>query len=87
MYQYTYGMIITINSDNNRYEGIWYKYKKMIYSHIYPSTYDVSMHMLLPKHILVHKRDDNDDMILLPYVSTFYATLIVKGMINISGCE
>ena len=61
-------------------------HKKKIYSHIYPSTYDVRVHMLLHKHVLVHIRDDNDELILLPYVSTLYATYTIKVMTNISKC-
>ena len=44
---------------------------------MYTSTYDVRVHMLLPKRVLVYTRDDNNKLILLPYVSTFNATFIV----------
>ena len=50
-----------IKSDNNWYEVIWYVNKKMIYSHIYSSTYDVRAHMILPKKVAVHIRDDNNE--------------------------
>ena len=76
-YWYTYGMRITINSYNNWYEVIWYAHKKMLYSHIYPSTYDIHAQMILPKNVLVHIRDENYMMILLPYVSTLYATYVI----------
>ena len=33
----------------------------MIYSHIYPSTYELRVQMILPKHVLVHIRDKNND--------------------------
>ena len=36
--RYTYGMIILIKSDNDRYDVIWYLHKEIIYSHIYSST-------------------------------------------------
>ena len=49
-------------------QGYWVCAQKMIDSHIYPSTYDVRVQILLPNHVLVHIRDDNDDIILLPYV-------------------
>ena len=74
---YIYRMIIMINPDNNWYGVIWYMYKKNIYSHIYPSTYGVHVQMLSPKHVLLHIRDDNYDMILLSYVSTLYATYVI----------
>ena len=45
---------------------------KTIDSHIYTSTYDVRMRVLLNKCVLVHIRDENGDLILLPYVSTLY---------------
>ena len=51
------------------------KQQILIYIPVY--TYDVRVKMLLPKHILVHILDENDNMILLPYVSTFYAALII----------
>ena len=71
-YWYTYGMIIMIKSDKNLYEVIWYVHNKMLYSHIYTSIYDVREQMILPNHGLVHIWDENDDLILLPYVSTLY---------------
>ena len=86
-YYYTYGTIITIEPDNNWYEVIQYMRKKMIYSHKYSSTYDVRVQMLLPKNVLVYIRYENKDLILIPYVSTFYATYAIKGMTNISGCK
>ena len=64
-----------IKSDNNWYEVIWYVHKKK--SHIYPSTYDLLMQMILPEHVLVHIWDDNDELILLLYVSPLYATYSV----------
>ena len=66
-----------IKSDNDWYKCIGYMLKRTIYSRLYTSTYDVRVHMLLPKRVLVHTRDDNDELILLPYVSTFYATFII----------
>ena len=53
-----------LNSDNNWYEVIWYVHNKMLYSHIYPSTYDVHSHMILTKYILVHIRGDNYELLL-----------------------
>ena len=35
----------------------------MIYSHIYPSTYKARVQMILPDHVLVHIRDDNNDQV------------------------
>ena len=57
-----------INSDNN-----WYVHKKTPYSNTYPSTYDVHAHMISPKHVLVHIRDDNYEKILF---STFVNSLL-----------
>ena len=82
-----YGMILIINPDNDWYEVIGYVHNKAIYFHIYPITYDVLVQMLLPNHVLVHVRDENNNVILLPYVPTFYSTFVIKGMINISGYE
>ena len=39
--------------------------KKTIDFHIYPSTYNVHLQMILPMNVLVHIRDENYDMILL----------------------
>ena len=66
-----------IKSGNNWYVVIWFMRKKMIYSNIYPSAYNVRMQMLLPKHVLVHIQDENDELILYPYVSTIYETILV----------
>ena len=76
-----------INSYNNWYEDIWYMHKKTIYSHIFPSTYDVRVQMLLHKWVLVHIRNDNKDMILLAYLLDFYYKFFMKGMTNICGCK
>ena len=35
----------------------------MIYSHIYPSAYEVIVQMILPEHVLVHIRDENNDQV------------------------
>ena len=51
------------------YGVIWYIYNKMIFTHIYPITYGVRVCMILPKRVLVHIRDDNDELICLKYVS------------------
>ena len=51
MYRYIYAMIIVIKPDNNWYAVICYMHKKTRYSHIYPSTYNVRVHMLLPKRV------------------------------------
>ena len=59
----------------------------MTYSHTYPSTYDVHAQMLLPKHVLVHIRDESYELILLLYVSTLYAAYFIKGMEHISVCD
>ena len=76
-YWYTYGMRKLINSDNNWYEVIWYIHKKTLYPHIYPSTYSVCVHMILPKHALVHIQDDNNELIWLTYVSNIYVTYVI----------
>ena len=76
-YRYTYGMRINIKSDNKFYDVIWYVQKKILYSRIYTSTYDVRVQIILPKHVLVHKWDDNNGLILLPNVSTLYATYFI----------
>ena len=36
-----------IKSDNKCYDFILYVHKKMIYSHIYPSIYEVSVQMII----------------------------------------
>ena len=54
MYWYTYRTRIIIKLDNNWYEVIGYVHKKTTYSPIYPSTYDVRVHMILHENILVH---------------------------------
>ena len=54
-----------------------YAQEKDIFSYIYPSTYGILVQILLPKHVLVHIRDGKDDLILLPYVSTFYSTYVI----------
>ena len=77
MYRYTYRMKIMINLDNNLYKVLWYRHKKTIYYHIYPSTYDISVQILLHRHVMVHMQYANNDMILLPYVYTFYAIFII----------
>ena len=53
------------NSDNDWYEVFGYMRKKMIYSHIYPSTYvhTTYVHMLLPKHVFKNIRDENGKLI------------------------
>ena len=33
----------------------------MIYSHIYPSTYELHVQMILPENVPVHIQDDNND--------------------------
>ena len=33
----------------------------MLYSHIYPSNYEVHVQMVLPEHVLLHIWDDNND--------------------------
>ena len=66
-----------INSDNEWYDVIWYIHKNMIYYHIYPSTYNVRVQMLLHKCVLVLIWDENYDLIVLSYVSTLYATYVV----------
>ena len=33
----------------------------MIYYHIYPSTYEVRVKMILPEQVSVHIRDENKD--------------------------
>ena len=68
MYRYTYGMRIIINPDNN-----WYVHKKTPNYNTYPSTYDVHAHMISPKYVLVHIRDDNYGMLLF---STFVNSLL-----------
>ena len=35
----------------------------MIYSHIFPSTYEVRVRMILPDHVSVHIRDENNDQV------------------------
>ena len=78
-YKYTYRMGITTKSGNKCYEVLWYIQKKTIYSHIYTSTYNVRVRMLLPKHVLVDIRDENDKLILLSYVSNFYAKHYIRN--------
>ena len=55
-------------------------HNKTIYSHIYPSTYFVRVQILLPKHALMHMRDENDEIILLPYVPTLYTMFFIELM-------
>ena len=76
-----------INSGIKWYAVIWYMRKKMIYYNIYTSTYNVHMQMLLPKHVLVHIQDENDELILLLYVSTIYDTILIKVISDISVCK
>ena len=45
-----------------------YMHKKTLYFHIYHSIYDVRVQILLPNYVLVHIQDENDGLILLPYV-------------------
>ena len=45
------------------------------------------MQMLLPKHVLVHIQDENDELILLLYVSTIYDTILIKVISDISVCK
>ena len=66
-----------VNSDNNWYKVIVYVHNKMIYSHMYTSTYDLRVQILLPQHVLVYIRVEKDNMMLLPYVSTFYTTFVI----------
>ena len=73
---YRYRMVIMIKSDNDWYEVIGYVHKKKMYSHIYTSTYNIRMQMLIPKRVLVHIWYENGDLIL-PYVSTFYAAYFI----------
>ena len=77
MYWYIYEIIIMINSDNGWSKVIWYIHKKPIYSDIYPSTYDIRVQILLSKHVLVHVRDENYNMLLLSYVSTIYVIYVI----------
>ena len=63
-------MVIITKLDINWYEVIKFMHEKMIYSQIYPITYEVRVHILFPKCVLVHIRDEKYDMILLSYVST-----------------
>ena len=72
-YRYTCRMIIIIKSDNDWYEVICYVQNKMLYSRIYLSTYDVRVQIILPNPALVHIQDDNNELVLLPYLSTLYA--------------
>ena len=58
---------------------------KKICIFVYPSTYDIRVQMLLPKHLLVHIRDEDGELILLPYVSTLLVAYVISGMTNISG--
>ena len=51
-------------------------HNKIIYSRICPSIYNVPVHILLPKQAVVQIQDESDKLILLPYVSTFYATYL-----------
>ena len=44
-------MRIMIKLDNNWNEVIWYVHKKTIYSHIYPSTDDVRVQIMLPEYV------------------------------------
>ena len=76
-----------IKSNNYWHEVIRYVHKKPIYSHIYTSTYNVYNQMLLLKCVLVHIWDENGKLVILPCISTFYAKLIIKGIINMMLVE
>ena len=76
---------MTINSDKKWYEVIWYVHKLKIYFHTYPSTYEVRAHMILPKHISIQIRDDNDELIYLTSVSYSIRHIFHKRNDNVSG--
>ena len=52
-----------MKSDNNLYGIIRYVYSKTIYIYIYTIPYDVRLQMIIPKHILVYIRINNDELI------------------------
>ena len=66
---------------------MWYVHKKRIDYHIYPSTYTICVHIIIPKHILVQIRDDNYALISLSYVLTPYSTYVINGIPNMCGCK
>ena len=76
-----------INSDNKWYEVFWYVYKYVIYTHIYPSTHDVRVQIILSKHVLVHIRDGNDELMCLQYVSHSLQHIHHIRNENIIGCK
>ena len=45
------------------------------------------MQMLLHKHVLVHIQDENEELILLLYVSAIYDTILIKVISDISVCK
>ena len=80
-------MRITINSDNNWYEVIWYVQNKTIYYHIYPSTYKVWVQMILHKHVSVYIRYDNEELIYLQYMSYYLRHIHYIRSDTVNGCE
>ena len=70
-------LLYYINSDNNRYEVIWYMCKKRLYIHIYPSTYDVLFQIILPNKVLLHICDGNEHIILLHICQAHYDTYAI----------
>ena len=71
--------------DNDWCKVIRYVHKKSTNSHIYPSTYDIRVEILLSKYMLVYIWLYSGKLILLPYASTFYTKFVIKIMKNING--
>ena len=66
---------------------IWYLYNKIIYTHTYPSTYEIRVQMIITNHVLVHIRDRNDELICLQYVSHYLRHICHIRNDNICGCK
>ena len=66
---------------------IWYLYNKIIYTHTYPSTYEIRVQMIITNHVLVHIRDRNDELICLQYVSHYLRQICHIRNDNICGCK
>ena len=59
----------------------------MIYTYIYTNTYDIRVHMILPKHALIHMWYGNYELICLQYVSHSLRYMHNISNENIFGCK
>ena len=59
----------------------------MVYIFIIPSTYDVCVQMKYPKHILIHMRDVNHDIICLKFLSHSLWKIYHISNDDMCGCK